>query len=169
MSKLMKFGNAFLICLTLSAFAASQPDFTGTYAARPKGHSKSPAAPVVLRVVQSGSVIEVTRMNENKSTTNRFPLEGSEGDYVTETGARGKCKGTIKKDTLVLESLVASPARAGGPSIRFHTIEQWQLSADRNTLTIKTEIKSPDMPPDIMAFAIPNNPSKEQYQRTDKP
>ena len=169
MPKLLNFRNAFLICLTINAFAATQPDFSGSYAAKQRSHSKSRAEPLVLLVLQSGSAVEVTRINGNKSTTNHFPLDGSEGDYVTETGVRGRCKAYIKKDTLVLESLVASSARAGEPSIRFRTIEQWQLSADGNTLTIKTEIKSPDMPAEIMAAAFPNNPGKEQYERTHKP
>jgi len=41
------------------------------------------------------------------------------------------------------------------------------LSADTKTLTIKTEIKSPDMSADVMAAAFPNNPQTEKYQRLD--
>ncbi|MBZ5511121.1 MAG: hypothetical protein LAN70_08110 [Acidobacteriia bacterium] len=169
MLTLVRKPSVLFICFAAAAFAATKPDFSGTYTAQQKNDSKSTAASVVLRVVQSDSAVEVTRVNGDKSTTNRFPLDGSEGDYTTETGVRGKCKAHVKNETLVLESLVASPGRTDRPSIRFHTTEQWQLSLDRNTLTIKTDIKSPDMPPDVMAAAFPNNPRTEKYQRTDKP
>ena len=111
--------------------------------------------------------VEVTRIYGDKSLTNRFPLDGSEGDYTTETGVRGKCRAQLKDNTLVLESLVASPPNANTPSLRFDTIEEWRLSADTKTLTVKTQIKSPDMPPDVMAAAFPNNPRTEKYQRLD--
>ena len=165
MPKLLKNLPVILIFFTVGTFGATNPNFSGTYAAQQKSSGKS----IMLRVVQSDSAVEVTRISGDKPSTNRFPLDGSEGEYKTESGVRGKCKGHVKNQTLVLESLVAPPARAGSPSIRFHTIEEWQLSRDGNTLTIKTEIQSPDMPPDIMSAAIPNNPMKEKYQRTDKP
>ena len=169
MLRLVKKQWVLLICLAAAAFAAAKPNFSGTYAAQQKKDSKSPAGSVMLRVIQGDSAVEVTRVNGDRSTTNRFPLDGSDGDYTTETGVRGKCRAQLKDETLVLESLVASPAGANRPSIRFHTTEQWRLSQDGNTLSIKTEIKSPDMPPDVTAAAFPNNPRTEKYQRTDKP
>jgi hypothetical protein len=122
---------------------------------------------VSLRVVQTESAVEVTRIYGDKSLTNRFPLDGSDGDYTTETGVHGKCRAQLKDDTLVLESLVASRPNANTPSVRFDTIEKWRLSFDTKTLTIKTEIESPDMPADVMAAAFPNNPRTEKYQRFD--
>ena len=168
MLTLPKNGWAVLLCYGVCAFAAAKPDFSGTYAAKQKNDGKSTPA-TVLRVVQSDSAVEVTRVNGDKTTTNLFPLNGSDADYITETGVRGKCKAEMKKDILVLESLVASPARPDRPSVRFHTIEQWQLSSDRKTLTVKIEIQSPDMPATVIAAAFPNNPHKEQYQRTNEP
>lgn len=165
MPELLKNPTVLLILCAAGAFAAAEPDFSGTYTTQKKHDSKS----IVLRVVQSDSAVEVTRISEGKSNTNRFPLDGSEGEYTTETGVRGKCKAQMKNQALVLESLTAPPVRAGSPSIRLHIIEEWQLSRDGNTLTIKTEIKSPDMPSEVMAAAFPNNPWKEKYQRTDKP
>jgi hypothetical protein len=169
MLKSVRKTSVLLICVAAAALAATKPDFSGTYAAQQKNDSKATAASVVLRVVESDSAVEVTRVYGDKSTTNRFPLDGSEGDYTTETGARGKCKAQMKNETLVLESLVASAAGANRPSIRFHVTEQWRLSSDSSTLNIKTEIQSPDMPPDVIAAAFPNNPRTEKYHRTDKP
>jgi hypothetical protein len=155
----------FAICLATVAWATPKPDFSGNYAPQQKKSDK--AVTVSLRVVQTESAVEVTRIYGDKSITNRFPLDGSEGDYKTETGVRGKCRAQLKDETLVLESLVASRPNANTPSLRFDTIERWRLSADSKTLTIKTEIKCPDMSPDVMAAAFPNNPQTEKYQRLD--
>ena len=155
----------FVICFAAAGSAATKPDFSGNYGAHQKKSDKPPAAS--LRVVQTESAVEVTRIYGDKSLMNRFPLDGSEGDYATETGVRGKCKAHLKNDTLVLESLVASPPHTNAPSLRFDTIEEWRLSADTKTLTIKTEIKSPDMSAEVMSAAFPNNPGTEKYQRLD--
>lgn len=151
------------ICLTTLAWAATRPDFSGDYAAQQKKSDKPITAS--LRVIQTESA--VTRIYGDKFVTNKFPLDGSEGDYTTETGVRGKCKAQLKNDALVLESLVASRPNTNTPSLRFDTIEEWRLSADTKTLTIKTQIKSPDMSPDVMAAVFPNNPRTEKYQRLD--
>ena len=155
----------FSICLAPIGWAATKPDFSGNYAAQQKKSDKAITAS--LHVVQTESAVEVTRFYGDRSVTNKFPLDGSEGDYTTETGVRGKCRAQLKNDTLVLESLVASRPTANAPSIRFDTIEEWRLSADTKTLTIKTEIKSPDMPAEVLAAAFPNNPWTEKYQRAD--
>ena len=161
LKKLVVFG----ICLTTIAWAATTPDFSGDYAAQQKKGDEATTAS--LRVVQTESAVEVTRVYGDKSVTNRFPLGGSVGDYTTETGVRGKCRAHLKNGILVLESLVASRANANAPYLRFGTVEEWRLSADTKTLMIKTEIKCPDMPTDVMAAAFPNNPRTEKYHRLD--
>jgi hypothetical protein len=155
----------FPICLATLTWAATNTNFSGNYAAQQKKGEKALTTSVI--VVQTDSAVRVTRVYGSKSITNSFPLDGSEGDYTTETGVRGKCKAQLKGDTLVLESLVASPPKSDMPSIRFDTIEKWRLSTDTRILTIKTEIKSPDMPADVVAAAFPNNPSTDKYQRLD--
>ena len=155
----------FAICLVTITWAATKPGFSGNYAALQKKNAKAITAS--LHVIQTESAVEVTRIYGNKSFTNRFPLDGSDGDYTTEIGVRGKCRAKVKDDTLVLESLVASRPNANAPSIRFDTIEEWRLSDDAKTLTVKTEIKSPDMPADVISAAFPNNPRTEKYQRLD--
>lgn len=155
----------FAMCLVSAAWAATTPDFSGDYATQQKKSDKAITAS--LHVVQTDSAIEVTRIYGDKSVTNRFPLDGSDGDYTTETGVRGKCRAQLKNDTLELESLVAEHPKVNAPTIRFDTIEKWRLSADTKTLTIKTEIKSPDVSADVMAAAFPNNSQTTKYQRLD--
>ena len=65
------------------------------------------------------------------------------------------------------KGVVASSPKGNAPSVRFVTVEEWRLSADTKTLTIKTEIKSPDIPADGMSLAFPNNPETEKYQRVE--
>ena len=112
----------FAICLATAAWAATKPDFSGEYAAQQKKSDEAITAS--LHVVQTESAVEVTRIYGDKSVTNRFPLDGSEGDYTTETGVRGKCRAQLKNDTLELESLVAPRPKANAPSIRFDTVEK---------------------------------------------
>jgi hypothetical protein len=153
------------ICFVGTGWAAAKPDFSGDYSNQHKKGDKAVTAS--LHVVQTESAVEVTRIYGDKSVTNRFPLDGSEGDYTTETGVHGKCKAQLKNDILVLESLVASRPSANAPSLRFDTIEEWRLSADTKTLTIKTQLKSPDMSADVMVAAFPDNPRTEKYERLD--
>jgi hypothetical protein len=49
--------------------------------------------------------------------------------------------------------------------MRLETREDWRLSRDLKTLTIKTEVRFPDMPAEIAAMAFPNNPRTETYRR----
>ena len=123
-----------------------------------------------MHVVQTEAAVEVTRLHGDKSVTNRFPLDGSEGDYITERGVPAKCKAELNNETLVLEILTVSPPTptpsGESKATRFRTIEKWRLSKDMNTLTIKTEITSPDVPHAITAAAF--HPMPEKYRRTDK-
>ena len=155
---------ALAICFGSVGWAASKPDFSGNYAQLNKGDSSSS---VSIRVVETDAAVEVTRVYGAKSITNKFPLDGSQGDYVTEAGVHGTCRAKLKNDVLVLEYLVASRPYANEPALRFDTTEEWRLSSDTRTLTIKTEIKCPDMPANITAAAFPNNPQKEKFQRLD--
>jgi len=155
----------FVTVLATIASAAPKADFSGSYAVPQKKGDEAIRAS--LRVIQTESTVQVTRAYGDKSLTNSFPLDGSEGDYTTETGVHGKCRAQLIGNTLVLKSIVASPPKTNTPSLRFDTIEEWRLSADTKTLTIKTEIKSHDMPADVMAAALPNNPRTEKYQRLD--
>ena len=167
-------GKVFVFVAFVVAFvaalapAAPKAEFSGTYTAQKK-NAKANVPPTLLRVEQSESAVEVTRVENERELTNRFPLDGTEGNYTTATGLHGKSKAQFKNDALVLENFVASPPDASGRSLRFHTTETWKLSGDAKSLTIKTEVESPDFPPEVAAAAFPNNPWTETYHRTDKP
>src|SRR4051812_18553021 len=124
----------FFVCSASVAWAGTKPDFSGDYGAQQKKADKTTAS---LRVVQTDSAIQVTRVYGAKTITNSFPLNGSEGDYTMEMGVRGKCRAQLRDDILMLEWLVASPSNANTPSIRFDTREEWRLSGETKTLIIK--------------------------------
>ena len=157
--------SVLFVCLASLALAPVRPDFSGSYAVQEKAAGGTASADVVLRVVQTESFVEVTRLQNGGSFTNRFPLVGKEGDYTSPTGVRGRCKARFSKETLALEAAVLSQ-QEGRQAMRLETREDWRLSKDLKTLTIKTEIRFPDMPAEIAAMAFPNNPRTETYRRT---
>jgi len=100
-----------------------------------------------ITVVQTAAAVEVTRVMDGRASTNRFPLDGSEGDYTSPTGVKGKCKGELKGQpkgkTLLLEStMVTYPAR-DRPGFDTRTRERWELSANSKTLTIRSDVDYP--------------------------
>jgi hypothetical protein len=154
----------FSFCLASLAVAPARPDFSGNYTRQSTQANESGSGAVTLRVVQTDSSVEVTRTDGDGALTNRFPLDGTEGEWTSPTGMRGTCKARFSKETLVLETSSAS-SRPDGRSVRLQSREDWRLSKDVKTLTIRIEVRFPDMPPEVVAMAFPNNPRTETYQR----
>lgn len=97
-----------------------------------------------LDVVQAGAEINVTKTTDGKATANRFMLDGTEAPYVSEGGAKGTCTARWTGKTLVIDTYVASRPQRGGPEVRIHTREQWTLSPDLKTLTIRSDVDFPN-------------------------
>jgi hypothetical protein len=154
----------FSFCLASLAVAPTRPDFSGNYTRQSKQANESGSDAVTLRVVQTESSVEITRTEGDAKLTNRFPLDGTEGEWTSPTGVRGKCKARFSKDTLLLETSSAT-SRPDGRSVRLQSREDWRLSKDLKTLSVRIEARFPDMPPEIVAMAFPNNPRTETYQR----
>jgi hypothetical protein len=147
--------------------AAATVDYSGAYAIQQKGGGKAQnSKSTLIRVTQTDANIEISRTEGDKKTvTNRLPLDGSEADYTSPNGVRGKGRAQLKGEDMLVEWLVVSSV-ADQP-VRLHTKERWRLSSDRRTLTIKSEVDFPDFTPSVTAAAVPNNPWTETYQRTD--
>lgn len=148
---------------TTRGLAADQPSFTGKYSSVDK--KNSPDNEVTLDVAQSADGIEVTETLQGKRTTNRFRLDGSEGDYVTPGGVRGRCHARLKKNQLVLEWLATVQPDGAARPVRQHTRERWQLSADSKTLTIQTDVDFPDFPSSVSAAVAGDTSGKRKYIR----
>jgi hypothetical protein len=156
-----------VLSLATIPLAAAKADYSGTYAAQQKSGKAASPKPTVIRVIQTDATIEIIRTEGEKTVTNRLPLDGSEADYTSSNGIRGKGRVQFKGDDLLIEWLVITPGGADSKPVRLHTKERWRLSPDKRTLTIKSEVDFPDFPPSVTVAALPNNPWTDTYQRTD--
>ena len=142
--------------------AADKVNYSGKYSSeRPKNTSTDSK----LEVVQNEDSIEITRVELGKRTTSRCPFNGSEGDYTSPTGVSGKCKAQLKGKKLIIDSVVAARPQPTG-TVRMHTKEQWQLSTDGKTLTIKLDVDFPDFPA-VISASVASTTTK--YTRTENP
>src|SRR5438270_13749956 len=85
--------TAVLILLVSQRTSASDSfDFSGKYV------SEQDAFGVIstLEVIQDNEGINITRMKLGKRTVSRYPLDGSDGEYMSPDGVSGKCKAKLK-------------------------------------------------------------------------
>ena len=160
-----------LIALGLSTLGAAAQagatnslNFTGKYMLQAKN---APTGGSLLEVVQNPDSIEVSVTVNRRKVTNRYPLGGEEGDYISDGGLPGKCKASLKGKQLILESVVTAHPQPQGPPMREHEKQKWQLSNDQKILTIQTDFDFPDVPSDVSAFVGGAFSGKEKYIRAD--
>jgi hypothetical protein len=139
-----------------STVAADKLDFSGSYTLTKRIPSEKSNKNDVstLRVHQDELAIEVTRIFNGQEFSNRFPLDGSEGKYVTENGLPGSCKGQFKSKSLILEWLVPTHPQSNGPVVLLHKKERWDLSSDSKTLKIHSEIDAPQYSKMLMGYQV---------------
>jgi hypothetical protein len=155
-----------LFCSGFAARAAENSNFSGRY--QSKDTRKSNSA-VILRVTQSDATVEVSKEINGKEMKTTYPLNGSEGDYLSSGGAQGKCKAGFKGKSLSLETLVVTRPQPSGAPMRVHTREVWQLSGDAKTLTVKTSVDFPDAPPTVSGLVGDSLADTERYVRIENP
>jgi hypothetical protein len=151
-----------ILLFSVCSFSGDAPNFTGKYALQAK---KASATDPVLEVVQSVDSVEVTRHYKGERLTNRYPLGGGDGDYMSSGGIPGKCKAQIKGKQLILESVVTMRPQPQGPAMREHERERWELSADSKTLTVQTDVDFPDVRADVSAVVGESVSGKQKYVR----
>jgi hypothetical protein len=157
---------AALLGLVAGTLGADKLDFSGSYTLKKTTSAAKPAKGEVwvLRVSQSESAIEVTRVLNGHKYVNKFPLDGSEGTYVSPGGPTGTCKGQLKSKYLILESFVTSHPQLNGPAVQMHTKERWELSSDLNALRIRTDVDFPQFSGTLNGFQVVE-PWSETYVR----
>jgi hypothetical protein len=148
--------------------AADRVDYSGKYSADRPTVKSGVETDSTLEVVQNEDGIVVTKVELGKRTTSHCPLNGSEGEYTSPGGVSGKCKGQLKAKYLILESVVVTRPQATA-TVRMHTKERWQLSADGKNLTIKSDVDFPDFPADISAAVAGDTSGTRKYTRTGNP
>ncbi len=164
--------TCFCLAVALSAdtgIAADQVNYSGKYSLRGQKGASGGETEATLNVVQNEDSIEITRIEQGRKTTNRYSLNGSEGDYTSPGGVSGKCKAQLKDKYLVLESVVAAKPQPNAPATRMHTKERWQLSADSKTLTIKSDVDFPDAPPAVSSMVGGYGSGTQKYTRIGNP
>ena len=158
-----------VIMSAIAGLAADKVNYSGKYSIQARKTASGSETGSTLEVIQNADSIEITRVEQGKRTTNRYPLNGSEGDYTSPGGVAGKCKAQLKDKYLVLESIVAARPQPNAPPMRVHTKERWQLSADSKTLTVKSDEDFPDVAGDVSALVGAYGSGTEKYTRTDNP
>jgi hypothetical protein len=135
-----------LLLSWMTATAAQTTDFSGSYTLNPAKHPSKSDKNVVetLTVVQTANAIEVTRVINGKSNTNKFPLDGGQEIYRIQNQAveTGTCKGHMKGNQLFLDATVTARSLKDGPPATIYFKERWQLSPDSKTLKIRREVES---------------------------
>jgi|LakMenEpi03Aug12_release.lakeMendotaPanAssembly.Ray.scaffolds.fasta_scaffold814713_1 hypothetical protein len=132
--------------LVLKGAGADQPDFSGSYTlSEIKGSQKADKfTPLVLRVVQKEHNIEITRIEDGKATSNSFKLDGSKSAYTNVDAVKGVGSARLKGKGLIIETEIASRPYPNKPSVQIKEKQQWKLSPDLKTLTIRTDVDFPN-------------------------
>ena len=144
-----------LLALVSTVVAGDKRDFSGSYALKEKTGSKAEKSKATsLRVTQTESGIEVTRIVDGRQNMNKFPLDRSEGTYVSVGGPAGTCKAQFKSKYLILDTFVATRPQPNGPVVQMHTRERWELSSDSKTLKIRTEVDFPQFSGTLNGFQV---------------
>jgi len=151
----------------VNAGVAAGKNYSGKYSLQVQRHASGNNAGSTIEVVQNEDSIDVTRVEQGTRTSNRYPLNGGDGDYTSSGGVRGKCKAQLKDKYLVLESVVAATPEPNAPPMRVHTKERWQLSADAKTLTVKSDMDFPDAPSRVSAVVGESASGTQKYARTE--
>jgi hypothetical protein len=150
-----------LLLVPAALLAGPPPNLTGQYQSEPA----KPGAPptTILKVVQTGSALTVTRTERGRTTTNRFILDGGEGPYTSPGGVAGKGRAKFAGSDLLIDSLVENKPKPNGPAVQVRIMEKWHISPDRKALTIAFEVAFPNMP-----GAQPQS-WNESYTRSSRP
>lgn len=137
--------------------ATDRINYSGRYFLQADKSSSGSNGESTLDVVQKADVIEITRVENGRTTSSRCPLDGTEGEYTTRGGLSGRCKAQLKGDDLLLEWTAVTPPP---DSAHVHTKELWHLSVDSKILTIRSDVYFPKGV---------NASMSEKYTRTENP
>ena len=102
-------------CSGTPGMATDKANYSGKYSLQGRKTASGNKIDATIEVVQSDEHIEITRVEQGSRTTNRYPLNGSEGAYTSPGGLAGKCKAQLKDKYLVLESEVTSKPSCAHP------------------------------------------------------
>jgi hypothetical protein len=120
-----------------TGLADDKMDYSGRYSLEGQTHKTGRKADSTLEVTQNEDRIKIIKVEPHKTTTSDCPVSGSDQDY---RNLEGKCRAQLKGKKLIVESVVDTFSAPTHSPLRVHTKEQWELSTDNKTLTIKSDI-----------------------------
>ena len=125
---------ALLLLLPLGAFAQEMPNFSGSWVLawpEPEVRHGRKLSPAELRVVQEERTLHATFVEQGKTRTCTYYLDGAESKNLAAGGAPSKDTATVKYATLLIDSIVEVPKA----TLRME--QKWQLSADSRHLIVQ--------------------------------
>src|SRR2546429_8891586 len=76
-------------CSGTPGMAADKANYSGKYSLQGRKTASGNKIDSTIEVIQSDDHIEITRVEQGSRTTNRYPLNGSEGAYTSPGGLAG--------------------------------------------------------------------------------
>ena len=152
--------RAFILTLLLgsgSAFAQGIPDFSGVFLReRIEDHGVATVIreannPLIMDIKRDADTLRVTEMQNGVQQTDTYDLSGRPTINVRLDGTRSKDLVEFLHGRLVLKSKWTDPNTARPGPV---TEQTWELSPDRQTLTIQPKISRGRLPSDFRRIAV---------------
>ena len=125
---------------------------------------------VTLAISQNGSTLKVAHSGKRKNKVRINELEyltdGRGEENPNPLGTRNRSSKTFwSYGNLISEYIVSSSVSSTDEEYKQEATDIWELSKDRQTLTIRTEVKEPHMVPEIVRWFIRPEKYKKVFRR----
>jgi hypothetical protein len=174
----------FSILLLTSAPCAAQvldssksiSDFSGTWkldrSASTDSRTLSRFEEVTLAIFQNGSTLKVSYSGKRKNKVRVHELEyftdGRSEENPNPLGnLRRRSKTYWSYGNLISEYIVTSTVSSTHDEYKQEATDIWELSKDRSTLTVRTEVKAAHLLPEILRWFIKPQKYKKVFRRVN--
>lgn len=125
---------------------------------------------VTLAISQNATALKVVYSGKRKSKVRVHELEylsnGRGEENPNPLGSRKRNSKTVwSYGNLISEYIVSSAVSSTHEEYKQEATDIWELSKDRQTLTIRTEVKEPHMVPEILRWFIRPEKYKKVFRR----
>jgi hypothetical protein len=125
---------------------------------------------VTLAISQNGSTLKVVHSGKRRNKVRVHELEyltnGRGEENPNPLGSRKRSSKTFwSYGNLISEYIVSTSVSSTDEEYQQEATDIWELSKDRETLTIRTEVKEPHMVPEILRWFIKPEKYKKVFRR----
>jgi hypothetical protein len=125
----------------VGVFGPDKPNFSGSYTLKEIiGPGKAKKLGWTLRVFQTDSAVEITRVQDGHQYVNKFQLDSSERACVIPGKPAGRCKAKLVPKRLVVDLSYTRQPDDQHQAVAMHETGRWELSLDSKTLKIRTDV-----------------------------